>query len=286
MSYQEVLSQRAIAVSISESADLTALGLGPEHLVDAMTEVARHLLALGARLYYGGDLRPEGFTHVLMELALRHRRDADIGDRRPAITNVLAWPVFANTPGDVLARTLDTFGPLAELVWLDAEGRLHRGSKTDYDGKVREDVQETEWARGLTEMRRIVTRDCDARVLLGGRRTGFRGRMPGVLEETLIALEAQQPLYVLGGFGGCAGDVGIWLGLREPHQGAGYGADDPELRSAFEQFAFGDLHNGLTLDENRTLASTVHLDQAIALMLRGLSRVAPQMRRPPGGLAQ
>ena len=57
MSYQEPLSQKAIAVAISDSPDMAGLGLAPEHLRDAMAEIARHLLALGARLVYGGDLR-------------------------------------------------------------------------------------------------------------------------------------------------------------------------------------------------------------------------------------
>jgi hypothetical protein len=45
-----------IAVSISDSPDLAARGLGERHLCDVMVEVARHLIAAGATLVYGGDL--------------------------------------------------------------------------------------------------------------------------------------------------------------------------------------------------------------------------------------
>src|SRR5436309_455279 len=93
MSYEEPLGKHAVAISISDSPDLRVLGLGNEHLVDSMAEVARHLLAMGARLIYGGDLRPGGFTEVLFELIARYRRDADLGDERVGVTNVLAWPV-------------------------------------------------------------------------------------------------------------------------------------------------------------------------------------------------
>jgi hypothetical protein len=85
MSYREALSQRIVAISISESADMSALGLSQEHLLDAMAEIARHLLALGARLVYGGDLRAQGFTELLFELVARHRRDADEGDHRASV---------------------------------------------------------------------------------------------------------------------------------------------------------------------------------------------------------
>src|SRR5690606_9979930 len=92
VTYSEPLSRSVIAVSVSDSPDMPMLGLGKEHLEDAMAEIARHLLALGARLLYGGDLRQKGFTELLFELVARHRRDADIGDERVGVTNVLAWP--------------------------------------------------------------------------------------------------------------------------------------------------------------------------------------------------
>ena len=82
MTYQEPLSHMAIAIAISESADMGELGLAPEHLHDAM-------LALGLRLVYGGDLHTNGLTERLFELVARHRRDADFGDIRPARRQLL-----------------------------------------------------------------------------------------------------------------------------------------------------------------------------------------------------
>src|SRR4051794_16706688 len=98
MTYQEPLSQKAVAIAVSESPDMAELGLAPEHLRDAMAEIARHLLAMGARLIYGGDLRTNGFTELLFELVARHRRDADVGDVRPAVVNYLAWPTYVTKP--------------------------------------------------------------------------------------------------------------------------------------------------------------------------------------------
>ena len=87
MSYEEVLGQQVIAISISESHDMPALGLSDGHLRDAMAEIARHLLALGARLVYGGDLRQQGFSELLFELVSRHRRDSAEDDRRADVIN-------------------------------------------------------------------------------------------------------------------------------------------------------------------------------------------------------
>ena len=61
-----------------------------------------------------------------------------------------------------------------------------------------------EWARGLTAMRRTMLLQSDARIVLGGRVEGYKGRLPAVAEETLLSLRAGQPVFVLGGFGGCA----------------------------------------------------------------------------------
>jgi hypothetical protein len=38
--------------------------------------------------------------------------------------------------------------------------------------------------------------------------------MPGVVEELLIALEAGQPIYLAGGFGGVTSEIIVALGVR------------------------------------------------------------------------
>lgn len=78
---------------------------------------------------------------------------------------------------------------------------------------------------------------------------------------------------MLGGFGGCAYDLTRVMGLNSrdlPISGTKEGWEGLEL---FRGFAWADLHNGLTLEENRRLAETVHVDEAITLILRGLMTV-------------
>lgn len=62
-----MLSGKTIALSISESADLRALGFDEMHLRDALIEYTRQLLARAAVIVYGGDLRRGGFTQVLFD---------------------------------------------------------------------------------------------------------------------------------------------------------------------------------------------------------------------------
>lgn len=267
MTYQEPLSQRVIAVSISESPDMEALGLGKEHLEDAMAEIARHLLAMGAQLVYGGDLRPQGFTELLFELVARHRRDADAGDQRVGVSNVLAWPVHVNLPAGDVKQLADDLRGAAELICLTPDGRVM--TEDERRALVTRPATDEEWPHGLTAMRHRMTAMSHARIVLGGRVDRFKGRMPGVAEEALITLQARQPLFVLGGFGGCARDIAERLG---------FGGQQNVARplwpgqAEFMSFKTDSLNNGLLPDENAILTQTVHIDQAITLILRGLFR--------------
>ncbi len=268
MTYQEPLSQKAIAIAISESRDMAELGLGPEHLRDAMSEIARHLLAMGARLVYGGDLRANGFTELLFELVARYRRDADVGDPRPAVINYLAWPIIVSKPAAEMRGLVDELAGLVELHFLDRSGGDL--APAVLDDAERPAVTNADWAIALTAMRNVLTRVSDARVVLGGRTEGYKGRMPGIAEEALTALTAGQPLFLLGGFGGCARDIAVALKLLPPPANFAAWAE----WKAFESFDNRALRNGLTVEENSTLVRTVHVDEAVALILRGLLRLA------------
>lgn len=262
MSYREILDNRAIAVSTSDSPDMAGLGLQNEHLRDAMTEIARHTLALGAKLVYGGDLRADGFSNLLFELAARYRRDSQ--ESNLGVTNYLAWPVHILQEPEQLDRVAADLLGTAELRLLDIEGN-------DMGLEERRRLPshmptEAEWAKGLSSMRHTMLEKTYARIILGGRVDKFKGAMPGIAEEALYSLEAKQPLYVMGGFGGCARDVAEEIGVVDQRTLREWSG-----RDKFNSFKPSDLSNGLTDEENVTLANTPHIDQAIVLILKGLT---------------
>lgn len=264
MTYREVLDHKSIAVSTSESPDMPGLGLEAEHLRDAMTEIARHALALGAKLVYGGDLRTGGFSNLLFELAARYRRDTS-NPRKLGVTNYLAWPVHIQKSAEQLEHDAADLEGTAELRLLTINGE-NIGLKERHNLETCKPT-EAEWATGLAAMRHKMLAETQARIILGGRVDKFKGDMPGIAEEALYSLQAKQPLYVMGGFGGCARDVAEAIGVLEPNV-----VREWPGRDKFNPFKGKKLNNGLSVEENRVLASTPHVDQAIVLILRGLTK--------------
>lgn len=273
MSYSEALADHTVAISVSDSPDLGTLGMTEAHLRDATAELARHLIALGARIAYGGDLRQGGFTEILFELVARHRRDADDGDARSAVLSYLAWPVHIAKPVHDVERYCRELNGLASLILLDPNGEyITLDARREMATRP---PRQDEWAPGLTAMRERMNADTGARIVAGGRVEGFLGNLPGVAEESRIALRDHRPLFVLGGFGGCAADIAQAIGLAE---NADIAPRDWGQDGLFGKVSAEALSNGLDAQENRTLASTPHVDEAIALVLRGLLRLAGKER--------
>src|SRR5690606_169495 len=63
------------------------------------------------------------------------------------------------------------------------------------------------WSRCLTEMREKSIASSTVRICAGGKLSGYKGKMPGVFEEIVLALNSQKPTFLLGAFGGVVGSV-------------------------------------------------------------------------------
>ena len=187
------LRNMRVGLSISESPDLAALGFGQPHLNDAFAEVARHLLAAGATLGTGHDLRLGGFGEALIQLAQAYFSDFE--KKMVPIHSYLAWSA---------QRTLseERRDDLVQLV------RFHFGQPPQEPEPAANIPEHACWrARGYTAMREQMNADIQARVLLGGRIEGTTGPWPGLVEEAWLALKAQKAVFLLGGFGGATRDV-------------------------------------------------------------------------------
>ena len=260
----------AVGISVSESPDMRALGLSDGHLRDAMAEVALTLLASGKSLTYGGDLRQQGFTKLLVELVGRYRNHPRHRGTI-TVTDYLAWPVHIRMTPNEIASFAAEHETVAQLIFLTLDGaRLAREQWLDLPTR---EPDNCEWAEGLTAMRTVISEKIHARVVLGGRVTGYKGAMPGIAEETYLSLRASQPIFLLGGFGGCTRDIAETIGLADRWAGS---RGDWTGRNCFNSYSPDDIRNGLSREENVVLARTPHIHEAVTLVSRGLRRILSQ----------
>ena len=264
MRLEQIYKPNTIAVSVSESENLERFGLSDFHVQDAMSKIAVFILSSGANLAYGGDLRRGGFAQLLFDLVLHYSRP---GIEETRVTNYLAWPVHTNIKYEDLYELKTELDGVAELALLKKDGSIMKLEcrRTLNSGALTDD----EWPAGLTAMRKTMCDESDARILLGGRVQGYKGSMPGIAEEALLTFESRQPIYLIGGYGGCTRDIAIDLGLLDSGTGSGIRW---EGREQFDEFGIDNLSNGLTEEENRVLARTPRINQVIELILRGLER--------------
>jgi hypothetical protein len=186
------LTGTTVAVSISSSPDLASLGMGEQHLHDAIQEFARHILANGGIVAYGGDLRKGGFTQNLLDLVQTYRLAGH--DSWNRIRSYVSWPIHLEKDSAEWAKLKAQYKPDAIFTRTEKPADLKMDSSTYF----KPDTVEARyaWARGLTLMREQMDEapDLRARVIIGGRVQGFIGRYPGVLEEALITMQHGEAL--------------------------------------------------------------------------------------------
>lgn len=268
--------QWRLGISASRSPDLARLGLLETHYRVAIGEITRSVLLAGGGIIYGGRLDPDGYTaFMLRELQRYARRD------RPLLA-CLAWDVHRGmSPHEVedFRRELGLFG---RLVCLDPDGHpLAEPALTDRTEPSDVDTAPgVTRARGFAGLRRYMADHQVGRVFLGGRREGFEGPIPGVVEELLLTLERGQPTYLAGGFGGVTYDVAKLLGVQGgqwPIEAEGitdprYEAGLDAVRDLLASGRYTGLNNGLTDTENRWLTMSHRPGEIASLVSRGLQR--------------
>lgn len=287
-------SNRVVGLSIANpsNGELVSLGLSPLHLRQAFVELARHVFAAGWSVAYGGDLRSHGYTDVLFDLVQTYyRRNDRPGPER--VVNYLAWPHWVGrTAEDDVSLT-----NVASLVRCSPPPAAPPGLPAWEDRKPDELVH---GAAALTQMRREMAAGIDSRVVLGGSVAGQEGFYPGIVEECLLAIREGAPLFIAGGFGGGGRIVADALDgaapaeltleyqmantprygeLLEAARLLGRAPDFDELTSTFKATGLTGLRNGLHEGENRQLACTDDVNEVVALVLRGLHRLAGQVSR-------
>lgn len=265
-----------VGLSVSDSDDLGRLGLTAAHAEQAVGEVARAILLAGGSLVYGGRVKPSGFTQYLMHEVRRYGRDHE-----PALTLCLAAPEHLKLSRSELDDIDKALGTRGRIVCLDLEGHeIKRILSTKSNDP--EPFSKGDAPHAYSSMRRHLATITDARVLIGGKLSGFAGAMPGIVEEAIVAVEERHPLYVSAGFGGAAALVAQRLDLDDlswAPEDFPTRPDDERIDRGLQALAAAAASSGWNatscgLDEQgiRQLAATHRASEVASLVVRGLSR--------------
>lgn len=279
------LQERKIGISVAKSADIANFGIGEEMFKDLIIELTRHILKANGSLIYGGDLRSKGYTELFRDLARQYgqkeKAEADV----QYIRNYIHWPEYNKVTAEQRAEYL-----ASRINLIDATpGDAVLADEKDLYVQICSLETNLKWATSLTQMRLESIGESDARIICGGKTIRFTGFMPGIAEEFMIAYKTKKPIYLIGGFGGCAHvitkilegkasskelldsalQVDSYKQFYEWSNANGHTID----YSFFDKINIEELNNGLRPEDNFRLLQSVDIIEVVSLVLTGLKEI-------------
>jgi len=273
-----------VALSIGSAADMARLGYPQREVDRALFSICGALVRAGARLAYGGNLDPAGYTFKIFRFLAKA-----YAVRRPVPPFIHFVPASELRQARVeeLAKALQEGSGIVEMRAVAADGTTcvvftlqGQAAVRPADGGILKLASQGDlevWAAGLpaggtdaavlTAMRELVSKLCPVRIVMGGK-TGvldlagdrYAGTMPGVAEETLLTLRHGHLPIVLGAFGGAGRDIAIALDLLAETAHVPRGAQAASYAPALQQIA--ELRDQLPAKLLPALRSLAEMDQS------------------------
>lgn len=298
---QRPLAGWVVNLSVSESDNSENRGY-PAWQVNRVTlQLVSALFGQGASLVFGHDWREDGVMEAVYGFARQVQVPIplSVNDARniaqPLLRNFLPWPDKPFLPARDIERLVSTL----QIKSVSLPPELLDFARQAAVLNPEDDVYLYLRARALTFLRHRLNDVCHVRLCLGGRRAGAQGRYPGIVEEALLAIRENKPLYLAGLLGGaavqvidaiegkvmpetfCAPSRLTRLYSEPPVQETAVNTqsdrvfDREGIWKEFSEAGYEWLanNNGLTIEENLVMHQTSVVDQVIELVLIGLSRL-------------
>ncbi len=285
----KLLNQKKIAISISINEDIDKLGFSLQHLNDISVEIARYIVANGGTALYGGDLRLGGFTDLFSELSNQYKIS---NDRTFRFENYFPFPnsKLINTSIKVEFKAKQ----INPIILPIPENLGEIDIKKDY--KPFDNIQDRYiYCECFKDMRIKMAQDCSARIIIGGKISGYLGYMPGIIEEALYTLLNDKPLYLIGGFGGATLKlINLLMGADTKEISNEYQYNTAFLKEFKEyindKYPFSDYEvikeklsnfnietisskNKLSVEENEILFTSKNIHEILYLIMKGLTKI-------------
>jgi hypothetical protein len=255
------LANRLVAISISNAPDLNRLGYPQREVDRVLLAVCTALVHAGARIVYGGNLDPAGFTfkifrhlaeaytvrgpkapfvHIVPEPALRRVNFDDFTAMLKEVRGIVETKVAFSDETTITLKTHEDRSKVTVLAAPPSGG----------DTKIDSHEALQAWlgsprakpSDAYSGARRAMAQLTVGRVVMGGKMglkdrldDRYEGTMPGVIEEAMMTLDSGKALLTLGAFGGAARDVAIALKLLDPSMRVPRGNQEESYDSAVRQ---------------------------------------------------
>lgn len=290
-----------VNLSVSQSDNSEQRGFPSWQVNRIMLQIVAALFGQGASLVFGHDWRKDGVMEAVYGFAREVQApiplspEQSAAEQQPLLKNLLPWPETPYLP----ERDLELLGSTLKVERAGLPSELQpfgdEASRLDPNEGVYQYVR----ARGLTFLRHRLNDESHVRICVGGPRSNYAGRYPGVIEEAFVAITANKPLYLAGFLGGAAEQVidaiegkqmteefcrptriqALYNAPPIVEKNQATEADrtiDPQ--TVWNTFANAGRErsaasNGLTPEENDELHRTPAVDRVIELILVGLSRL-------------
>lgn len=254
--FQQGIKNKQVMLSLSENNDIVDL-----EVKSLLAEMVRYFIAFDFIVAYGGSLKYENkelnFMSQILKVLEFYKKEEQ-AKKNQRIANYLAYPLTVNSEMKANYRNDIRF------IEINPDNLPKEDDKKYFsDNAV--------WEKSLLAMRERIVSESDYVIVAGGKKSGFKGRMPGILEEFIIALKNKKPIYVLGGFEGVAKEITDYL------QGKDLSTELEEYKGYLEEItdeiSIDNLRNGLTVEENKQLFILENHVQIMELILQGISNL-------------
>lgn len=266
---------KKIGISISELNGDFDNGFENIHLYTAQEEIAKYLLYTKNKIVYGGDIKYKGefnFVEVLAQIADMYDNTAE------SIINHACYPLNKNIDKDIELN----YSGILKFETFNGLDIKHEDGIMPYSHKE----ALIPFSKNLSLMRKMMAKECDFRVMLGGKHYGYLGKYPGLLEEAYYTLKENRPLFLIGGFGGVSkliinlikGDdidelTFDWQKKHPKNDNLrtlidnGVEIDYDEIVKTIKNTKLNNLSN----DENEILFTSTSIEEIIFYIMKGLS---------------
>jgi len=277
------LSKVICSVSVSEVIDNKMDNIS-DFIYHLLFELTRYLFTCGGQIVYGGRIYyPEeyNFLQYLFDLSKAYSEETS---KEPRVINYYIFD--KDIPQD--PYELAKFTPLLEF----------RKAKCIIGKDCLKSNAHAQKSRSisLSILRAEVMSCAKASIFAGGKMLGFKGMLPGIIEEFTFSIDKGNPVFIVGGFGGAA-EVLANLYFKSKKKKAidyishtidmlrvknyneyakRFGIDEFNVTERILQLSslrLSSLNNGLTTQENIILMSTTNVKLIVALVIKGLTTI-------------